>query len=193
MTYHMKKPTNKTKRDAYHHGDLRRTLLEAAGREIAAHGAQSLSLASLARRAGVAQSAPYRHFADREELLAAVAIHGFETFTASLRAASEAGPKAGSIRRIGAAYLRFGEENTQLYRLMFASSLVAAAAEESELRTAAWASFEPLLERVTEDSPSKQARLTAYAIWAQWHGFVLLRSDGLLAESPDDLLKALRL
>lgn len=192
MTYHMKKPTTKSKRDAYHHGDLRRALLEAARKEIAAHGAPGLSLASLARRAGVAQSAPYRHFADRDELLAAVATHGFEIFTETLRAASDAGPKATAIRRIGGAYLRFGEEHTQLYRLMFASSLVAGAAEGGELRKAAWASFDPLLERVTEKSP-KNARLTAYAIWAQWHGFVMLKADGLLDEPVDELLKSLTL
>jgi len=192
MTYHMKKPATKSKRDAYHHGDLRRTLLEAARSEITAHGAQSLSLASLARRAGVAQSAPYRHFADRDELLAAVATHGFEAFTAVLQAASEAGSRAGAIKRIGAAYLRFGEEHTQLYRLMFASSLVAGTAEGSELRTAAWASFEPLLGRVADGAPSKQSRLAAYAIWAQLHGFVMLRADGLLDEPAEELLKGLR-
>lgn len=192
MPYHMKKPTTKSKRDAYHHGDLRRALLEAARSEIAAHGAQNLSLASLARRAGVAQSAPYRHFADRDELLAAVATHGFEIFTGTLRAASEAGSKAGAIKRICAAYLRFGEENTQLYRLMFASSLVANAAEGSELLAAAWASFEPLHGRVAEGS-AKQPRLAAYAIWAQLHGFVMLKADGLLAEPSEELLKGMRL
>ncbi len=191
MTYHMKKLATKSKRDAYHHGDLRRTLLEAARSEIAAHGAQDLSLASLARRAGVAQSAPYRHFADRGELLTAVAIQGFRVFTDTLRAASEAGPKTGAIKRIGAAYLRFGEENTQLYRLMFASSLVANAAEDSELREAAWASFEPLLSRVADGGCVKQPRLAAYAIWAQLHGFVMLQADGLLAEPSEELLKGL--
>ncbi|QDO99363.1 TetR/AcrR family transcriptional regulator [Ferrovibrio terrae] len=193
MTYHMKKPTTKSKRDAYHHGDLRRTLLQAARSEIAAHGAQSLSLASLARRAGVAQSAPYRHFADRDELLTAVAIAGFEAFTETLRIASEAGSRAGAIKRICAAYLGFGAENIQLYRLMFASSLVASATEDSELRKAAWASFDPLLERVVEGGKSKQARLTAYAIWAQLHGFVTLQADGLLTEPPEELLKGLML
>lgn len=193
MTYHMKKPPIKSKRDAYHHGDLRRTLLEAARSEIAAQGAQSLSLASLARRAGVAQSAPYRHFADRDELLAAVATCGFEAFTTALRIASETGTKAGAIKRICAAYLRFGEENMQLYRLMFASSLVADAAEGSELRTAAWASFEPLLGRVMDGGASKPTRLAAYAIWAQLHGFVMLKADGLLAETSEELLKGLML
>ncbi|RDJ23642.1 TetR/AcrR family transcriptional regulator [Bosea caraganae] len=188
----MRKPTteNPDKRDAYHHGDLRRTLLEAARNEISANGAQSLSLASLARRAGVAQSAPYRHFADRDELLAGVATHEFEAFTEALLAAAAAGPEAGAVKRICAAYLCFGEENVQLYRLMFASGLVAGAPKESELLKAALASFRPLLDRVSDTSP-RRARAAANAIWAQLHGFVMLKADGLLTEPSEELLEGL--
>ena len=188
----MKKPTTRSadKRDAYHHGDLRRTLLEAAAVEIAANGAQGLSLASLARRAGVAQSAPYRHFADRDELLVAVATHGFEAFTKALVSAAEAGPQAGAVKRMFAAYLRFGEDNVQLYRLMFASGLVAGAPKGSELLTAALASFQPLLDRVSDASP-KRARAAANAIWAQLHGFVMLKADGLLTEPSEELLEGM--
>jgi AcrR family transcriptional regulator len=188
----MKKSTAKSpdKRDAYHHGDLRRTLLEAARNEVAANGAQGLSLASLARRAGVAQSAPYRHFADRDELLAGVATQGFEAFTEALLAAAEAGSEAGAVKRMCAAYLRFGEENEQLYRLMFASGLVAGAAEGSELLNAARASFQPLLARVS-DGVSKRAAAATHAIWAQLHGFVMLKADGLLREPAEELLGGL--
>jgi AcrR family transcriptional regulator len=188
----MRKATTRSpaSRDAYHHGDLRRTLLEAARAEIIANGAQTLSLASLARRAGVAQSAPYRHFADRDELVAAVATHGFEAFTASLLAAAQAGSEAGALKRMYAAYLRFGEENVQLYRLMFASGLVAGAPEGSALLKAALASFQPLLDRVSEASPER-ARAAANAIWAQLHGFVMLKADGLLTEPSEVLLEGL--
>ena len=189
----MKNPTTKSRarRAAYHHGDLRRTLLDAAHEEIAANGAQSLSLASLARRAGVAQSAPYRHFADRDELLAAVATDGFRVFTAVIVAAAEAGSEAGALKRMYAAYLRFGEENMEIYRLMFASRLVAdRTSDESELYKAAMASFEPLLERVADGS-SKRARLAAYGIWSQLHGIVMLKADGLLTEPSQDLLNGL--
>jgi AcrR family transcriptional regulator len=177
-------------RDAYHHGDLRRTLLEAARAEIVANGVQALSLASLARRAGVAQSAPYRHFADRDELVAAVATEGFEEFTAALLAAAEAGPEAGALKRMYAAYLGFGEKNVELYRLMFASGLVAGAAEDSLLRKAALASFQPLLDRLSGLSPGR-AHAAANAIWAQLHGFVMLKADGLLTEPLEILLASL--
>ncbi len=191
MTYHMKK-SGPPKRDAYHHGDLQRALLQAARAEIAAHGAQNLSLASLARRAGVAQSAPYRHFADRDELLAAVATEGFRAFTEALLEAAQAGGESGALKRMAGAYLRFGEANVELYRLMFASRLVPSAAEGSALQEAAAASFQPLLDQAADGS-SKRARLAAQAIWAQLHGFVMLKADGFVEEPAEDLLKALPL
>lgn len=189
----MRKPKTKppeAKRRAYHHGDLRRTLLDAARDEIASNGAKSLTLVSLARRAGVAQSAPYRHFADRDELLMAVATDGFKTFTGALLAAANAGTASGALVRMHAEYVRFGENNSELYRLMFASGLVAGAAEGSELRQAAMASFQPLFDRVP-DRPSKRAHIAACAIWAQLHGIVMLKADGLLTESSQELLNAL--
>jgi AcrR family transcriptional regulator len=180
------KPTDR--RETYHHGDLRRALLDAARQEIAAHGAERLSLASLARRAGVAQSAPYRHFADRDQLLAAVATDGFEAFTRALLEAA-AGDDAGAIARMSAAYLRFGEENVELYRLMFASRLVPAAAEGSPLQTAAAASFQPLLDRVAAAHP-RRSQTFARARWAQLHGLVMLKADGFIDEPADALLAA---
>lgn len=174
------------RRDTYHHGDLRRVLLDAAREEIAAHGAQGLSLASLARRAGVAQSAPYRHFADREELLAAVAAEGFDAFSQALLQAAEGGE--GALERMSRAYLRFGEQNVELYRLMFASGLVPGAAEGSPLKVAALASFQPLLDQV---AASERSQAVAYAKWAQLHGLVMLKADGFIAASAEDLLETL--
>ena len=189
-----RKPRSKQseRRDTYHHGDLRRVLLDAAREEIASRGAQGLSLASLARRAGVAQSAPYRHFADREELLAAVATEGFEAFTGALVDAAEAGDEAHAIGRMAAAYLRCGEENVELYRLMFASGLVPGAQPGSALEEAASASFRPLLDRVAATQPQR-SRIFALAKWGQLHGLVMLKADGFIAEPAEDLLAALSL
>jgi len=192
MAYHMGRRTTSDRpdpRDTYHHGNLRRVLLDAAREEIATHGAQSLSLASLARRAGVAQSAPYRHFADREELLAAVATEGFEAFSRALLQAAAAGDEAGAIKRMAAAYLRFGEEHVELYRLMFASGLVPGAAAGSPLKEASLASFRPLLDRVAAAEPQRSR--TATAIWAQLHGLVMLRADRFIDEPAQDMLAAL--
>lgn len=169
------------RRETYHHGDLRSVLLNAAREEISANGAQSLSLASLARRAGVAQSAPYRHFADREDLLAAVATDGFQQFTEVLLEAAAAEDAAGALKRMAAAYLTFGENHVELYRLMFASGLVPGSAPGSALQQAALASFQPLLDRVEVSDP-KSSRMSANARWGQLHGLVMLKADGFIDE-----------
>ncbi|MFT8814068.1 TetR/AcrR family transcriptional regulator [Acetobacter fabarum] len=174
-------------RKTYHHGDLRKELLDAARAEIAAHGAQALSMASLARRAGVAQSAPYRHFSDREDLLAAVATEGFERFTETLLDAASNGDDLTALNRMAAAYLAFGERNVELYRLMFASGLVPGAAPDSALKRAATASFQPLLDQVTAADPAA-SHLSAHVRWGQLHGLVMLKADGFIHDPVEALM-----
>ena len=168
-------------RDTYHHGDLRRALLDAARAEIAANGAQSLTLSSLARRAGVAQSAPYRHFADREALLSAIAMEGFLALSAALRNAAESGDDGGRLERLTAAYLQFGEGNVECYRLMFASRLVPDSAPGSPLTLAAEDSYQLLLTNVAAHAhrgPFESARM----VWARLHGLVMLKADGFIEQ-----------
>lgn len=181
------------KRSSYHHGDLRRALLRAAREEIAAHGAQGLALASLARRAGVSQPAPYRHFADREALLAAVATEGFEEFTAAVVEAQRAGDERGALLRMALAYVRFAEANIELYRLMFASRVVPEAAQGSTLAAAANGGFSPLHEVIAARHGGKHEKRKAIAMWAQLHGLVMLKADGFIEEPLDVALKDLEL
>lgn len=91
-----------------------------------------------------------------------------------------------------AAYLRFAETNTELYRLMFASGLVPASGPDSELVKAAQLSMQPLLERVG-GGRSKRNKLAAHALWAQLHGIAMLRADGFVIEPADQLLGAMDL
>src|SRR5262245_35539090 len=97
------------KSGAYHHGDLRRVLLETAVKVIDAEGLSALSLQALARRAGVSSGAPYHHFESREQLLAAIATQGFELLKAAMRsAASEASDDAAAqLCALGRGYIRF--------------------------------------------------------------------------------------
>jgi AcrR family transcriptional regulator len=179
-------------RKSYHHGDLRRALLDAAREEITANGAQSLTLASLARRAGVAQSAPYRHFVDRDDLLIAVAVEGFKELSAALSNAAESGGEKQDIRRMAAAYLQFGERNVERYRLMFASRLVPDAPPDSPLSSAAKESYQLLLEGVSVRGRSGPYG-SATAVWAQLHGLVMLKADGFVPEPLEALLPELAL
>lgn len=96
----------------YHHGDLRRALLDAAATLIDIRGRDALTLREAARRAGVSEAAPYRHFANLDELLGAVALEGYEMLIADLEIAS-------SARRLREAYLAFAGDFPGRYQLMF--------------------------------------------------------------------------
>lgn len=96
----------------YHHGDLRQALLDAAMTLIDIRGRDALTLREAARRAGVSEAAPYRHFANLDELLGAVALEGFEMLIGDLESLSGA-------RRIRAAYLAFAVDFPGRYQLMF--------------------------------------------------------------------------
>ena len=101
---------------AYHHGDLRRALTEAARRLLESDGAQALSRRAGAREAGVSPAAPYHHFKDKNELLDAVARQGWVALSEQVAAARGEGGLTG----LGMAYVRFARENLALYQLMYA-------------------------------------------------------------------------
>jgi AcrR family transcriptional regulator len=110
---------------AYHHGDLRETLMEAALASIAAHGTEKLSLRALAREAGVSPTAPYRHFSSKESLLAAIAEAGYAQLLGrfELVVAAAHGDLESRLLAIGMAYLEFALEHPARYELMFGSVL----------------------------------------------------------------------
>jgi AcrR family transcriptional regulator len=100
----------------YHHGDLRRALLDAAVIQIRDHGLPSLSLRDLARQVGVSHAAPRHHFGDKAGLLTAIAVEGFRRQTDDLRATWEA---TGSFLEVGVAYVRFAVENPVHFEVMY--------------------------------------------------------------------------
>jgi AcrR family transcriptional regulator len=195
MAYHMAtEPQRSTLlKSRYHHGDLRRELLRVAREEVARNGAAAVSLASLARRAGVSQPAPYRHFADREALLAEVAVDGFREFSAVLVAAAQPGGAHDAVKRMAQAYVGFAEANLELYRLMFASRIVPEAPPDSALVQAAKASFGLLLEAVAARGGAADPEETARAIWAQVHGLVMLKAEGFIDQPLADIVAKLSL
>src|SRR5262245_42493142 len=100
---------------SYHHADLRPALLAAARRLLAECGAEALSLREVARKTGVSHNAPYRHFADRQALLAAVAAEGFATLAERTRAAGATAAARRRLGPIGAAYVRFALDEPNLF------------------------------------------------------------------------------
>jgi AcrR family transcriptional regulator len=166
--------------DAYHHGDLRGALIEAALKEVERKGPEGVSLSAIAKTLGVSQAAPYRHFADRDDLLTAVAAKAFGTSSAMLREAVDLPSTRSRLGRIAHAYLDFGLGHFGIYRLLYASRLLQRAPVGSELYTAADASFDLVLEAIDPSLDDMTRQRFALKFWTSLHGVVMLAEQGLL-------------
>jgi AcrR family transcriptional regulator len=149
---------------------LRAAVLTAAAELIEQGGLAGLSVREAARRAGVSHNAPYRHFPDRDALLAALAIEGFGQLEKSLQNCSG--------RELGEAYVRFALAHPQRFRLMFMN-------QEPQVRAQASATFQNLAKAFA--GSGSQAELAAAAAWSLVHGLAQLILDGHL-ETREDLV-----
>ena len=122
-----KKPSPiKKPKGQYHHGNLHDALIDGAAAVLESHGVEALSLREAARRAGVSQTAPYRHFKNKQALLAAVAGDGFRNLLEDLKAAAfpwDEDPGE-AVTAIGSAYIRFATEQPARFRLMFGRDII---------------------------------------------------------------------
>jgi AcrR family transcriptional regulator len=107
----------------YHHGDLRRALLEAASDLVKEKGPAGVTLREAARRAGVTHAAPYRHFADKEALLAELAEEGFVRLRAEIEQAIEGVAPDALLETLGVMYVRFARTNPSQFRVMFGAEM----------------------------------------------------------------------
>jgi AcrR family transcriptional regulator len=144
----------------YHHGDLRKTVLQEASNILEKEGLNALSLREVARRAGVSHNAPYRHFHDRDSLLAALVEEGFQMFADELAKRPR--------REMGEAYVEFALAHPQRFRLMFGGTVKL----ESRERRA----YEALLKSFAD--LGADAQYAAAAAWALVHGLAHLLLDG---------------
>jgi AcrR family transcriptional regulator len=160
----------------YHHGNLRQALLEAALIILAKEGEAGLGLRDLARAVGVSPAAPYRHFDSRAALLEALAVTGFQRFTAAMDAVAESVP-ADPLAAMGKTYVFFALENASLFRLMFSPRLKKD--PRPGLRMAADAAFDTL--RRVVGGKTRADRVKALAAWAKVHGLAVLLLDGQIA------------
>lgn len=166
----------------YHHGDLRSALVAAAGDLVREFGPAGVSLRQAARLAGVSAMAPYRHFADKDALLSAVAAVGFENFAAELAVATrlEADPRNGLIAQ-GVAYVAFAWRQPALFRLMFGPVITEAGSLASlrQAGAAAYAVLEAAVAAILPQDEAARADLTL-AAWSIVHGLACLLVDGRL-------------
>ena len=167
--------------NTYHHGDLRRALVDAAMLEVERGGIETLSLSAIAKALGVSQPAPYRHFADRDALLTEVVTEGFTMFAAALKAAPRRAKGREALSRMAQAYLRFGLDHPGLYKAMFASHLLPQARDGVALQATASASF-GLLVAAIEAPDTESAQRMALGVWASLHGIVMLANQGMLQD-----------
>jgi AcrR family transcriptional regulator len=169
----------------YHHGDLRRAVIETALEMLREEKDWQFTLREVARRAGVSHGAPYKHFPDKAALLAELAMIGFDRLRKSLAAAKPKTPKTlrDEITPVAHAYVAFGTDNPALYRLMFS-------AEEGKtvgmhLNERALAVFDVVLEILRRGQAAGSIRKRpikgqAAACWGLIHGLTMLAIDGLL-------------
>ena len=185
----------------YHHGNLKEALLRAALELIAQKGPAGFTFAEAARWAGVSPAAPYRHFRDRDELLASIALRGFNLFEAALARVWDDGRPDVFVAfdRLGKAYLNFARTEPAYYSAMFEAAIPLGA--NPELREAgdrAFAVLRAAAEKICAQTPTRTkppALMVALHIWAISHGIASLFGRGdaarrTLPMSPEDLLEA---
>jgi AcrR family transcriptional regulator len=188
-------------RRGYHHGNLREALVEAALDLIGAKGPAGFTFAEAARHAGVSPAAPYRHFRDRDALMAEVASRGFALFEQQLAAAwdeGRAGPPT-AFDRLAKAYLAFARTEPAYFAAMFEAGL--SLSEHRELQQAgdrAFAVLRSACEALLAGMPAERrppATMMALHIWSLSHGVASLFARGDAARrplpmSPEELLEA---
>lgn len=189
----------------YHHGDLRRAIVTAALEILSETQSVDFSLRELARRAGVSHNAPYKHFAEKSELLAAVSAAGFDLLTQRIadQTARIGSPRA-QLFVFLRTYIRFGIENPALHRLMFGGYLSGPDSSRPAIERVSGDKLrEQMLRIITAgalgepivDAP-RNARKIAGAMltcWSLVHGLTLLLIDGLVGpkEKSDKLCESL--
>ena len=169
-------------RKDYHHGNLRRALIEAAVAEIAARGVDALNLRELAAIVGVTPGAPYHHFPNRKDLLAGIAEEGFEKLETLLLAERDGAPaNAGAkLEALGRAYVGFAILNPGYFRVMFHGDANASGPTKPGLRA-----FHLLRDAVVAcqeagAAPEGDPALLVLTAWSAVHGFATLWVDGAL-------------
>ena len=180
----VKRPKKK-RAGQYHHGDLRRALLEEAVRTIQTHGVETLTLRTVGERLGVSRTALYRHFADKPALLAAVGREGFRLLRLTLTEAWEQhGRGREGFEAMGIAYVRFAVDHPSHYRVMF-GGFIESCEKDAAFIEEATAAFQVLVDSLLDQQRAGLVRnddplLLARMIWSLVHGISMLVIDGQL-------------
>ncbi len=168
----------------YHHGNLKAALRDAAERILIERGVAEVGLREVARAVGVSHAAPYRHYENREALLADIAAGGFERLRTRMAAVSAPSPQE-RVAMIATSYVGFAMDEPAIFRLMFGPELAKPA--HPQLKIAADATFAMVREAMIDFGVPPPATIEAIASWALVHGYATLLLDDRLAEHAGDL------
>ncbi|WP_436491806.1 TetR/AcrR family transcriptional regulator [Actinokineospora sp. HUAS TT18] len=177
-----------TKR-GYHHGDLRRAVLDAAVEAIGEHGPGGVSLRDLARRAGVSHAGPVHHFGDKAGLLSAVAAEGYALLADAL---GEAWAATGDFREVGVAYVRFAIGHKAHFEVMFRPDLYHP--DDADVVAARERATAELNRGVDTVAGGHDPGLAAVAAWSLVHGFATLWITGGMSKvdrDPEEMTRAI--
>lgn len=174
----------------YHHGDLRRALVDAARRILEAEGPSALSLRAVAREAGVSPAAPYHHFKDKAELLDAVADEGWQMLDAAMAGAkAEAEPKD-KLSSLGIAYVCFARENPALYRVMYDAARDKEALPE-QMQSGEDSAYckvrDTMIEQGADPEAAVDLELATTAAWCAAHGLAEMAGFAQFKHLKDEL------
>jgi AcrR family transcriptional regulator len=181
----------------YHHGDLRRALIDQALRTIDREGVEGLTLRTVGDALGVSRTALYRHFSDKQALVAGVAREGFRTLRLTLVEAWErTGRGQAGFQAMGEAYLQFAVTHPSHYRVMF-GRFVESGARDPELVQEAEAAFQALVDALVAQQRDGLARrddpiLLARFVWSMVHGIAMLTIDGQLRDGDGSVTRFTR-
>ena len=168
---------------SFHHGDLKRALMDATLKLVRSVGPRGFTLNEASRLAGVAKSAPYKHFRDKDALLVEIAVLGTQRMEQELRSASGLGgtPRE-RLLAVGLAYIAFSKQHPDFFAIMFQSGIDKSSYEELDLAATSVFSIADELAKEIEDSLVKARRL-ALAVWTMAHGFAMLLSEDAFART----------
>lgn len=181
-------------RHPYHHGDLRRAVLDVAAESIRERGVAALSLRDLARRAGVSHAAPAHHFGDKTGLLTALAAEGFDLLTDSFAAASDP-ERPTDLAEMGVRFVRFAQAHPAHFQVMYDREVVRA--DDPHLAAArdrAGRLLGAAVEGLSAEQRGGDPALAATAAWSLAYGFAALCSSGNLdvgSRPPDEVFRSM--
>ena len=171
---------------AYHHGDLRRALVEAGFEILEAEGREALTLRSVSDRTGVSKMAPYRHFEDKSALLTAIGQHGLVLLRDRLKRVDEGADPRKALVDLATAHIEFAIEHPDLFRLMFGPD-PQIGGDQADLADNPDTAFGILARRIRQVFPKAEIGVATLSCWSFVHGLATLAIDRRLRPPPEDL------